>query len=328
MLTFRVLRRQRIGEMARARQTNRGFTLVELLVVIAIIAILIALLLPAVQMARSAARRTACGNNIKQIGTALHNYHTSHKRFPPAHVVHPDLIIEAGRFMRTGDLTAFWSWIAFLLPHLEQQSLYDELDFNYAAFWGAGPALNNRLTSQVLPVLLCPGDVSSKQTGRADCGGTPCEFGFTNYLGVSGSQGGELVSWTDYLRNGMFPDTNQSVKLSHVIDGSSNTLFVGERPVSDFIFATEEGDFGWWAAGQGSDWPPLGRGDNILDSSEGLYQGQKDSYVDVFHWWSYHANGAQFLFVDGRVQFLTYSMDHTILLDLSTRNGGTFIREF
>jgi len=308
--------------MIQTRRFQQGFTLVELLVAITIIAILIALLLPAVQVARAAARRATCANNLKQIGIALHHYHGVHKRFPPAHIVDSRLIIRED-FIHTGsELTAYWSWIVHILPYLEQESLYERFELDYPAFWGSGPPLNNPNTSVKLPVLLCPEDPASNKTTRKDCNGTPCEFAFTNYLGVAGTQGGSLVSWSNYRGDGMFPGTNRSVKLSHVTDGASQTLFVGERPVGEYVFAAGSGDFGWWAAGTVDEWPPVGRGDNILDSSAGLYAGQKESFADVFHWWSYHSGGAEFLWVDGRVQFLSYSIDHTLLRNVSSRNGG------
>jgi prepilin-type processing-associated H-X9-DG protein len=122
----------------------------------------------------------------------------------------------------------------------------------------------------------------------------------------------------------MFPDINYSVELRSVTDGTSHTLFVGERPVVDFFDSVGafEGDFGWWAAGAGFDWPPAGRGDNILDSSGGLRAGDPEIGADVFHWWSFHNDGAHFLFVDGSARLLSYDIDYNTLLALSSRNGA------
>jgi len=151
-----------------------------------------------------------------------------------------------------------------------------------------------------------------------------CDQGYTNYLGVTGTQGGEQAIADGYKADGMFPDTNVRVELRSVTDGTSHTLLVGERPVVDFFNSTggNIGDFGWWAAGSGYDWPPCGRGDNILDSSEGLRAGDPETHADVFHWWSYHNDGAHFVFVDGGARLLSYSIDYNVLLGLSSRNGA------
>jgi prepilin-type processing-associated H-X9-DG protein len=142
-------------------------------------------------------------------------------------------------------------------------------------------------------------------------------------LGVTGTQGGGQALQDGYKADGMFPDTNFRVELRSVTDGTSHTLLVGERPVVDYF--NVQGDFGWWAAGAGFDWPPCGRGDNILDSSDGLRAGDPESHVDVFHWWSYHDDGAHFAFVDGSARLLSYSIDYSLLLALSSRNGGESI---
>jgi len=122
------------------------------------------------------------------------------------------------------------------------------------------------------------------------------------------------------VRNGMFPDTNIFVELRSVTDGASHTLLVGERPVVDFFDSL--GDFGWWAAGAGFDWPPCGRGDNILDSSQGLFAGDPLSGADMFHWWSYHGDGAHFVYVDGSARLLSYSIDQSVITALSSRNAA------
>ncbi len=140
----------------------RGFTLIELLVVIAIIAILIALLLPAVQRAREAARRTQCKNNLKQLGLAIHNYHDTHRCFPPNGV---------GNIQNSNT----WSAQAFILPFLEGSTLYNKIDFN------VGYAHNNNtgvtpgslhVKAMRIPVLLCPSDPNDRQrvngSGGAD----------------------------------------------------------------------------------------------------------------------------------------------------------------
>lgn len=281
----------------------RGFTLVELLVVIAIIGVLIALLLPAVQAAREAARRTQCRSNLHELGIALHTYHDAHGAMPPSHDEN------------------FWSWLARLLPHLEEGPLHESINFDAYAF-SEEVNSNQAAISTILPVLLCATDPRSQARSTSL---PEWPFAYTNYLGVTGTQGG--VHPDEYRGDGMFPSATEipsvgeSVPLRAVTDGTSNTIFVGERPVIEWELVN--GDFGWWAAGSGLLWPPVGRGDNVLDSSEGLRPGtpQGNTLDDVFHWWSYHPSGAHFLFVDGSVFSLSYDMDHAVLLALSSRNG-------
>ena len=129
--------------VANARRRGQGFTLVELLVVIAIIGILVALLLPAVQAAREMGRRMQCSNNLKQIGLALHNYHTALKTLP---------------YGANYPIGKGGTWAAFILPHLEQQNLYDKFDFNLF-IWDAA---NATAVGTVIPVYICPSD------GKAD----------------------------------------------------------------------------------------------------------------------------------------------------------------
>jgi hypothetical protein len=263
-----------------------------------------ALLLPAVQAAREAARRTGCRNNLHQLGLALHNYHDAHGAFPASHDEN------------------FWSWITGLLPQLEEDALHDQIDFGEYAFPDAVSG-HQQAANVMLPVLLCLSDGRSHMLSSS----VPDRpFAYTNYLGVTGTQGGVPVD--EYRGDGMFPSAadypsgGALVPLRKVTDGTSKTLLVGERPVIEW--ENEGGDFGWWAAGAGLFWPPVGRGDNVLDSSEGLRLGTPlaNSVDDVFHWWSYHHGGGQFLFVDGSVHFLSYDVEYRTLLALSSRDGG------
>jgi prepilin-type N-terminal cleavage/methylation domain-containing protein len=289
-----------------------AFTLIELLVVIAIIGILIALLLPAVQASRESARRTQCANNVRQVGLALLTYEQVNTKFPAGNEIH--------------DQTAWWSWIVRILPHIEESALFNRVNLNSNPFNAADIGQNYPVYSQVVSLLGCPDDPFAHRVGNPKCDGTWCGFAYTNYLGVTGTQGGQQAVQEGYKGDGMFPDTNICVELRSVTDGTSHTVFVGERPVVDFFVLHENsdgwGDYGWWAAGAGNDWPPRGRGDNILDSSEGLFAGDPESRSDIFHWWSYHVLGAHFAYVDGSVRFLSYDTDHDVVLAISSRNGA------
>jgi prepilin-type N-terminal cleavage/methylation domain-containing protein/prepilin-type processing-associated H-X9-DG protein len=308
------------------RRSARAFTLVELLVVIVIIGILVALLLPAVQAARASARRAHCLNNLRQLGVGLLSYEQAHKQFPAGNEIDLLKLPRNGLCRTSADVaflnkSAWWSWIVRILPELEETNLYNRFNLNLDAFSDSGMAANHAAYSQVVSVLACPDDPESHRVGSPKCGGQIwCDQAYTNYLGVTGTQGGEKSLQDGYKADGMFPDTNVHVELRSVTDGASHTLLVGERPVVDFF--NSEGDFGWWAAGVGFDWPPCGRGDNILDSSDGLRAGDPQTGGDVFHWWSYHGDGAQFVFVDGAARLLSYSIDYNVLLALSSRNGG------
>ena len=258
---------------------THGFTLVELLVVVALVAILFALLLPAVMAAREAARRTHCQNNLRQLGLALHAHHGAADRFP------------AGS-------TDDWSWNARLLPHLEQQAFYDRYDLRRGPF----EEPNFAQLGVGFPVFLCPSDPYSAEIHTASLF-DGMQFGHTNYLGSL--DGGKS--------RGMF-GFNRGVRERQVIDGLSSTIFVGERGV---VFDGESTQ-SWWAWGTAT----------VITATQPFQGGGYEIPQSAIHWWSHHPAGAQFVFVDGSVHFLTYSIDPATFTSLGTKDARDAVGEY
>jgi len=202
---------------------RRGFTLIELLVVIAIIAVLIALLLPAVQAAREAARRAQCTNNLKQIGLALHNYHSANNNFPMGSSL--QVSVQYGGFNGWSQ----WSCHALLLPYLEGNSLYNAANFriNQGLEHGLSDAMNSTVTLSRVASFLCPSD-------------GPAGAKFTNnYRGSIGTTvvGGQAPSkqvsgiFSQSSKKNSYGGANPTMGLNDITDGSSNTIAFGEALV-------------------------------------------------------------------------------------------------
>ena len=194
-----------------------GFTLIELLVVIAIIAVLIALLLPAVQQAREAARRSACKNNLKQIGLALHNYHETFKQLPN------------GNNWVAGQDT--WDWRnrsahVMILPYVDQAPLYAKYDMSQFYDYSGGGVDNYNIARQFVPVYRCPSD-STKPTDNLKGINYPVCAGTNSVWRGNGDGGGPTVQ----RQNGLFGATI-SVDFASITDGTANTIMVGEQVIA------------------------------------------------------------------------------------------------
>ncbi len=295
---------------------RNAFTLVELLVVIAIIGILIALLLPAVQAAREAARRMSCTNNLKQIGIALHNYHDTHRTLPIGWL----------GFDSSGNADFLglpgWAWSTRILPFMEQQALYDGLiDMNQPV---TAPA-NDKARVTVVSNFVCPSDTGGdvfdlKNAVDEETEGTTVitRVAKSNYLGVFGTQDIHAIceqgepDYNGCLGNGIF-FLNRSVGSQDITDGLSNTFLVGER-WSKWVGSTWTGVVpgGWHAPGRvvaiaSDEFPP---------NSEANVEHQTHNFS------SRHPAGTNFLLSDGHVQLVTETIDLEVYTALCTRAGN------
>ncbi len=316
-----------------SRLPRPAFTMMELLLVLAILAVLAALLLPAVQKARAAAGRLGCANNLKQLGLALHNYHDTQGTFPPGSCIggpwpaerrlgyyNPPFDVPPNPNLNYLYGQQFFSFIARILPQLEQDNLYARIDWN-AWPWFQGPP-GNSLNAVPLKVVQCPADPRAGQVW------TSGEYAaaLTSYVAVNG---------TNQLRFDGVLHVNGSVRLTDIPDGTSNTLMVGERPVPPDLF------WGWWLAEIG-EWPWFGVPDMVLGVAEidvndppqteyvptEFYRpGDADdpNYYHRWHHWSLHGSGAHWLLCDGSVRFLPYTLDQSILSAMATRSGGEVV---
>lgn len=280
-------------------QARSGFTLIELLVVIAIISVLVALLLPAVQQAREAARRVQCKNNLKQMGLALQNYHNTHGRFPPG------FIREHGT-----------AWSAMILPELDQAPLYNTI--SWGSKWSSG--VNEAACGTIVPVFRCPSaPVPAQVSNNSNIKGrVPCTY-------LACASGTNMVdnSIDDSAQDGLFFN-NRSMKMRDITDGSSNTVAVGETKFDNNTLQNGNVVDHWYF---GSVQIRSG-----IENSE--FVGSTAARINAFDipsakidekelcFGSYHAGGCQLMLADGSVKFFSENIDAAVRSGLGTRNGG------
>jgi len=306
----------------RLSKYRRGFTLVELLVVIAIIGVLIAMLLPAVQSAREAARRAQCVNNLKQIGLAVHNFADALKTLPPPKALgHTDgagLVSNgtADQYRQLG------STFLLLLPYLEEQSLYDTGDPTKDTI----DPINLPMTAVELPAYLCPSMAMQRGMPMTDCGE---RLGPGSYLITSRVRYGKYTALDGAFRN---PPSRMGKRYAcnwnQITDGATHTTFAGE---TDFGFtsyvwdagcgadgATKWGDHAWAEGYWFHAW-----GHTNVDIAYNFNDDRakwQSNYTATFR--SDHPGGVQFVFLDGSVRFVEDAIEREALVAMITRAGA------
>lgn len=280
-------------------QKRNAFTLIELLVVIAIIAILIGLLLPAVQKIREAANRMSCTNNLKQIGLGLHNHHDSYLYFPAGFTA----IAPPG-----GDVAPGWGWSFHVLPYLEQDNMWKSQDQTQSV-------TNSALLAQKIKMYTCPSDVQNQNFQVYASGGIAINNVFAAPSSYAAFVGGDETEVTTGDSKGMFHGIfyrNSKTRIAEITDGTSQTAMVAERACG----ITQ----GTWAGALSGARMRLGKGNPAyilnpnMDYDPDLFGLIHSNWVNATNNQSddggtddassYHTGGANHLFADGSVRFI------------------------
>jgi prepilin-type N-terminal cleavage/methylation domain-containing protein/prepilin-type processing-associated H-X9-DG protein len=333
---------------------RKAFTLIELLVVIAIIAVLIGLLLPAVQKVREAANRMKCANNLKQLGLAWHNYHDVNGVFPPGGMLNPGWAPDGGAWDGQGGWQ--WdqgSWHVYCLPYMEQDNLYKQIQ----ALGMGTPRIDvitRAVTAKILPAKLpyqrCPSDgwrADNNSTnyvasaGLLNNGGDGCRVPYNPFGQYCNGRafGGP---WTSCNEGGLSTTAespqSRGKTIASCTDGLSNTIMLGESLIDKgdphlYSSSTASGGNGrGWATFDGgtgyhSVLPPINYPIVSADTNN-MRNCDPDSRVNFWNWQvshgfkSNHSGGANFAFGDGSVHFLNQNIDQVTLIKLGIRNDG------
>lgn len=281
----------------RSRGSAKGFTLIELLVVIAIIAILIGLLLPAVQKVREAASRAKCTNNLKQLGLAAHSYHDT-----------------VGYFPALG--SDFNAWTYKLLPYIEQTNLYNvPHNNNYSIYLP-------QVAQQPVKTFWCPSNTISDVN--------PGGYALNSYLANAGRDWFDTPGNSDTGMIAVWPSTSK-IKMLSISDGTSNTLMFGERPPA----AGSDPFWGWtfyhnayYDHNMYAVLPQALYGDMSGCPFPAIFSpGKQSDICSITHWWSEHTGGGNFALGDASVRFFTYSAGAVTIPQMSTRAQGEVVQE-
>lgn len=285
---------------------RRAFTLVELLVVIAIIGVLVALLLPAVQAAREAARRTQCKNNLKQLGLAMHNYHDTFRVLPPGYVSNNPGVPNNSSWCRTGGVQGA-PWAVLILPFLEQGALHAKFDFN-VPFQDTSNQMGPPNNAVVVPLEAyhCPSDVRltanpiytsyvGVQGGGAapDCGNTSCSAANERTMYVSGL---------------LF--AGSKIGFQHILDGASNVFLLGE---------SRYGGAAWGASAKQDTCSYV---QNLAGAQDQINLYKTPGVHETRGFSSYHVGGCHFTMADGSVQFVSQTIALDTYRQLARRDDG------
>ena len=339
------------GRRLATKRNIAGFTLVELLVVIAIIGILIGMLLPAVQMVREAARRTACKNNMRQLGLALHNYESALQQFPSgyAYALGSQYAAQTGYQMSGGMADANHlghAWGMFILPFIEQQNLYDMAKINLPVF---DPA-NLLVRETELSVFLCPSDPYSEDNFvvRDDTTNPFEQYAAASNCANWGPAFGVLETpsnSSDDVNLDATPDSsvgpffrNSKTKFRDITDGTSSTLAIGERHNGPIVNSTGSPvgvgshpnfENAWFAAVRDVDAPDDDHGHMVLFDAEFSPNNPPASGVGADRGVAApHAGLAQFVLMDGSVQTISENIDLNVYRALSSMRGGEVVGEY
>ncbi len=283
----------------RIRPRHLGFTLVELLVVIAIIGVLVALLLPAVQSAREAARRTQCINNLKQIGVALHNHHDAYLYLPGAGSDGPHIDC------CTATERIGWNWPFHLTPYMEQQAVYDEQDENIIA-------------RTVIPSYYCPTRRAAKiynSTGKCDYAGNGGDV-----TGNRGKHGVFIEQWRGQPKpaDTILNPADERRRLADIEDGTSNTLMVAEKQLHATVWGDAGGDNEPWNnSGWDGDCDVIRFG-SVTPEPDKLHPDSSQPRFWSMRFGSSHPGGLMAVRADGSVDVVSFDVDPNVWLYFCT----------
>lgn len=304
---------------------RRGFTLVELLVVIAIIGILVALLLPAVQAAREAARRMQCSNNLKQFGLAFHNFHDSYQVFPNAAIRPATPGREAHTRFQVPNVGVNHGWAVFLLPYAEQQPLWDR----YVLTQDWKSAANQQVRETQLSLMKCPSAPNRNRvdqfnaTGFGTVRGACTDYGILNIVAAALNGLGLIDSSTNGNRNGiLLPNPVQMPRMADVTDGLSNTMLMcedGGRPDRWVMKKKQNGRFSGAMWADDANEFTLHGFDRALNQTPGACPMNCTNDNELY---SFHPGGVMITLGDGSVRFIAETLEMRLVARIVTRSAS------